>query len=147
MRKDPLKWLFNTTTSGVIWHKRNIFFYWCSHFMMDTTKKYMYMHTDHWRPSIIHSSMNKWMNEWEIKKKDGTEGLLLLLDDIWVLFILFLITFLVRTRGLSRYLTYLDFSFFDRHNPALTLIIYISRKIKRLVVGALKKTNKINFML
>lgn len=60
---------------------------------------------------------------------------------------LFLTTFLVRTRGLSRYLTYLDFSFFDRHNPALTLIIYISRKIKRLVVGALKKTNKINFML
>lgn len=74
-----------------------------------------------------------------MKKKDGTEGLLLLLDDIWVLFILFLITFLVRTRGLSRYLTYLDFSFFDTHNPALTLIIYISRKIKRLVVGALKK--------
>lgn len=77
-----------------------------------------------------------------MKKKDGTEGLLLLLDDIWVLFILFLITFLVRTRGLSRYLTYLDFSFFDRHNPALTLIIYISRKNKRLVVGALKKKNK-----
>lgn len=74
-----------------------------------------------------------------MEQKDGTEGLLLLLDDIWVLFILFLITFLVRTRGLSRYLTYLDFSFFDRHNPALTLIIYISRKIKRLVVGALKK--------
>lgn len=98
MRKDPLKWLFNTTTSGVIWHKRNIFFYWCSDFMMDTTKKYMYMHTDHWRPSIIHSSLNKGMNEWEIKKKDGTEGLLLLLDDIWVLFILFLTTFLVRSR-------------------------------------------------
>lgn len=77
-----------------------------------------------------------------MEQKDGTEGLLLLLDDIWVLFILFLITFLVRTRGLSRYLTYLDFSFFDRHNPALTLIIYISRKIKRLVVGALKKKNK-----
>lgn len=76
-----------------------------------------------------------------MEQKDGTDGLLLLLDDIWVLFILFLITFLVRTRGLSRYLTYLDFSFFDRHNPALTLIIYvyISRKIKRLVVGALKK--------
>lgn len=55
--------------------------------MMDTTKKYMYMHTDHWRPPIIHSSLNKGMNEWEIKKKDGTEGLLLLLDDIWVLFI------------------------------------------------------------
>lgn len=70
---------------------------------------------------------------------DGTEGLLLLLDDIWVLFILFFTTFLVRTRGLSRYLTYLDVSFLDRHNPALTLIIYISRKIKRLVVGALKK--------
>lgn len=51
------------------------------------------------------------------------------------------------TYTFPRYLTYLDFSFFDRHNPALTLIIYISRKIKRLVVGALKKTNKINFML
>lgn len=143
MRKDPLKWLFNTTTSGVIWHKRNIFFYWCSHFMMDTTKKYMYMHSDHWRLSIIHSSMNKWMNEWEIKKKDGTEGWnrRTVVTFRWYLgFVyLFLTTFLVRTRGLSRYLTYLDFSFFDRHNPALTLIFYISRKIKRLVVGALKK--------
>lgn len=77
-----------------------------------------------------------------MEQTGGIEGLLLLLDDIWVLFILFLITFLVRTRGLSRYLTYLDFSLFDRHNPALTLIIYISRKIKRLVVGALKKKTK-----
>lgn len=127
MRKDPLKWLFNTTTSGVIWHKRNIYFidvhilWWTGQRNTCTCTL-----TTGDRLSFIHQWINEWMNEWEIKKKDGTEGLLLLLDDIWVLFILFFTTFLVRTRGLSRYLTYLDFSFFDRHNPALTLIIYIS---------------------
>lgn len=74
---------------GVIWYKRNIFFYWCLYFMMDMIKKYMYMYIDYWRLFIIYLLLNKGMNEWEIKKKDGIEGLLLFLDDIWVLFICF----------------------------------------------------------
>lgn len=112
--------------------------------MMDTTKKYMYMHTDHWRPSIIHSSMNKWMNEWEIKKKDGTDGWnrRTVVTFRWYLGFVYLVP-----NNFSRTYTW-TFTLFDlswffllwqTQPSSYTYIIYISRKIKRLVVGALKK--------
>lgn len=113
---------------------------------MDMLKKYMYMYIDYWRLFIIYLLLNKGMNEWEIKKMDGIEGLLLFLDDIWVLFILFFIIFFVCICGFLCYLIYFDFFFFDRYNLVFIFIIYILRKIKWLVVGVLKK-NKMNFML
>lgn len=81
-------------------------------------------------------------------KKEGWNRRIVVIFRWYLGFVyLFLIIFFVCIFGFLCYLIYFDFFFFDRYNLVFIFIIYILRKIKWLVVGVLKKINKINFML
>lgn len=81
-------------------------------------------------------------------KKEGWNRRIVVIFRWYLGFVyLFLIIFFVCICGFLCYLIYFDFFFFDRYNLVFIFIIYILRKIKWLVVGVLKKINKINFML